>query len=521
MKKPQKSVKALENIKESGKQFSGENKAVSYLLAENTAWMRECFGQSADFIVREFKIGKNEAVLCYFDGLTDKRLLDEDVLKMLQGAKDEPTDLRQVADTLLAVGEITESAYLNEAAKGVLDGDGVLFLSCEERCLIIGAKGWASRAVGQSTNEATLRGPQEAFGENIMTNAAMLRRRLHTDKLKIEFRTLGTMTKTKTAIAYLDGVVNPQIIQEIKRRLDAIKEVDSILDSGCLEQYIEDNTYSPFPQMQYTQKPDRISANLLEGRAAILVDGCPDVLLAPVVLVQFFQSPEDYYNRTWAGSFARWIRYLGILIATVFPALYIAVTSYHQEMMTTAMAISIAAAREGKPFPAFFEALIMEMMLELLREAGIRLPNSISNTLGIVGALVIGQAAVEAQLIAPQVVIAVALTAIGTFTLPSFEISYPIRLVRFPLMILAAAAGLYGVIIGVMLLLIHLADLKSLGRPYLAPLAPFDFYGLKDVLLRAPRWQMMTTPQFTKKREEVPRGFWRRDFLRIKGRNDE
>lgn len=520
MKQPHKSVTAMDEAKRN-KQFSGPNKKISYLLAENTAWMKECFGASADFIVREFKIGEKSAALCYFDGLTDKRLLDVDVLKNLQSAKEEPLDLQRIADHLLAVGEIGKSNYLNEAAKGVLDGDGVLFIDDEEHFLIIGAKGWKSRAVGQATNEATLRGPQEAFNENIMTNVSMLRRRLHTDKLKIEFRTVGTMTKTKVAVAYLDGIVNPQIIAELERRLDAIKETDSILDSGCLEQYIEDNTFSPFPQMQYTQKPDRIQANLLEGRAALLVDGCPDVLIVPVVLVQFFQSPEDYYNRTWAGSFARWIRYIGLLIAAVFPALYIAVTSYHQEMLTTSMAISIAAAREGKPFPAFFEALIMELMLELLREASIRLPNAISNTLGIVGALVIGQAAVEAQLIAPQVVIAVALTAIGTFTLPSFEISYPIRLVRFPLMILAAVAGLYGVIIGIMLLMIHMVDLRSLGEPYLAPLAPFNFYGLKDVLLRAPRWQMMTTPQFTKKREAVPKGFWRRNFLHIEEEEDE
>lgn len=519
MKQPQKSVRKIADKEGSAKQFSGLNQKLSYLLGENVAWMKGAFGASTDFIVREFKIGETNAALCFFDGLTDKRLLDEDVLKPLQNFAGDYT--ADIAAHLLAVGEVSESSYLNEAAKGVLDGDAVLFIDKADNLFVIGAKGFDMRAVGLATNEASLRGAQEAFTENLMTNASMLRRRLRTDKLKIEFRTLGVMTKTKVAVAYLDGVVNAEIVAEIQRRLDGIKEVDSILDGGCLEQYIEDNTYSPFPQMQYTQKPDRVTANLLEGRVALIVDGCPDVLLAPVVLMQFFQSPEDYYNRTWAGSFARWVRYIGLMIAVVFPALYIAVTSYHQEMLTTAMAISIAAAREGKPFPAFLEALIMELMLELLREASIRLPNSISNTLGIVGALVIGQAAVEAQLIAPQVVIAVAITAIGTFTLPSFEISYPIRLVRFPLMILAAVAGLYGVVIGILLLLIHLVDLRSIGQPYLAPLAPFDFYRLKDVLIRAPRWQMMTTPQFVRASENPPRGFWRRNFLHIGRKDDE
>ena len=519
MKKPQKSVQKL--IKqENEKEFSGPNQPSGYLLSENIAWLKEQFGESNDFVLREFKIGSRFAALCFFDGLVNKRLLNVDVLAPLQEAQGEVTN-QQIADKLLAVGELKKSTYLNEAAKGLEDGDSVLMIDGDAQFFIIGAKGWSMRSIGQATNEATLRGPQEAFNENIINNVSMVRRRLHTEKLKIQIRTVGTMTKTKVAVMYLEGVANEKIIQEVQRRLDAIKEVDSILDGGCIEQYIEDSTYSPFPQMQITQKPDRVSANLLEGRIALVVDGSPEVLIAPALLVQFLQTAEDYYSRIWAGTFARWIRYIGILVAVLFPALYIAITSYHQEMLTTAMAISIAAAREDKPFPAFLEALIMEVALELLREASIRLPRAISNTLGIVGALVIGQAAVEAQIIAPQVVVVVALTAIGTFTVPSFEFSYPIRLIRFPLMILAAIAGLYGVMVGALFLLIHLVNLKSLGCSYLEPLAPFKFKGLKDVLIRAPRWQMMTKPQFSQAREDAPHNFWQRSFLKVKGNGYE
>ena len=519
MRKPQKSVQKLLE-KETEKQFSGPNQPISYLLSENIAWIKERFGESNDFVLREFKIGSRDAALCFFDGLIDKRLLNVDVLAALQAAKGE-VSYRDIGEKLLAVGELKESAYLNEAAKGLEDGDGVLLVDKATEFYIIGAKGWNMRSIGQATNEATLRGPQEAFNESIINNVSMLRRRLHTEKLKIQIRTIGTMTKTKVAVAYLDGIVNEKIVEEIQRRLDAIKEVDSILDGGCIEQYIEDNTYSPFPQMQITQKPDRVSANLLEGRVAIIVDGSPEVLIAPALLVQFLQTAEDYYSRIWAGSFARWIRYIGIFVAVLFPALYIAITSYHQDMLTTAMAISIAAAREGKPFPAFLEALIMEVALELLREASIRLPRAISNTLGIVGALVIGQAAVEAQIIAPQVVVVVDLTAIGTFAVPSFEFSYPIRLIRFPLMILAAIAGLYGVMVGVLFLLIHLVNLKSVGCFYLEPIAPLKLRGLKDVIIRAPRWQMMTKPQFTKAKENAPQNFWQRNFLKVKGNGYE
>jgi spore germination protein KA len=277
--------------------------------------------------------------------------------------------------------------------------------------------------------------------------------------------------------------------------------------------------------MQYTERPDKVAASLLEGRVALVVDGSPNVILLPLLFVQLLQSPEDYYTRMIPGTFMRWIRYMGVLIAILFPSLYVAITSYHPEILPLNLLLSIAAAREGIPFPAFIEALIMELCFELLREASIRLPGAIGNTIGIVGALVIGDAAVSAHLVAPQMVIVVAITAIGSFAVPSMEASYPIRLLRFPLMLLAAAFGLYGVALGVMGILIHLLHLRSFGFPYLEPLAPLKGRELQDVLMRAPRWQMMVKPQFqssTLQTENVfQKRFWERRNPPLEHKGDD
>ena len=281
-----------------------------------------------------------------------------------------------------------------------------------------------------------------------------------------------------------------------------------------------------FPQIQYTERPDKVAASLLEGRIALVVDGSPEVLLLPLMFVQLLQSPEDYYNRVVSGTFMRWIRYMGVLIATTFPSLYVAITSFHPEMLPLNLFLSISSAREGVPFPAFVEALIMELAFELLREASISFARRIGNTIGIVGdALVIGDAAVSAHLVAPQMVIVVAITAIGSFTVPSMEASYPIRLLRFPLMLLAATFGLYGVMFGWLIILMHLLHLRSFGFPYLEPLAPLKLNELRDVLVRAPRWQMMIRPQFREpnQQEKAADGgqFWRRRIQPVTQRGDD
>lgn len=508
------------------------------VLTQDMEWLQNRYVRCSDLVYRQFTVGgrqERQAAVFYFDGMTSSKVVHDNILQpllldaeLVQYDAENDQNLKNyfsyVKQHLLPAGEITIIDDLEQGSQAMMNGDVLLLLDGCRQAFVIDAKGFPHRSVDSSQNEMVLRGPQEAFTEALRVNTALIRRRLRTNQLKFEEKTLGRFTQTQISIVYLEGVANDNIIAEVHRRLDNLKDVDSILDASCIEQYIEDAPFSIFPQMQYTERPDKVAASLLEGRIALIVDGSPEVLLLPLMFVQLLQSPEDYYNRIAPGTFMRWIRYMGLLIAITFPSLYVAITSYHPEMLPLNLLLSIAAAREGVPFPAFVEALIMELAFELLREASIRLPGAIGNTIGIVGALVIGDAAVSAHLVAPQMVIVVAITAIGSFTVPSMEASYPIRLLRFPLMLLAAAFGLYGVMLGLLAILVYLVHLRSFGFPYLEPLAPLKLNELWDVFFRAPRWQMMLRPQFREPAVQTARSagsFWRRSIQPLKQRGDE
>lgn len=494
--------------------ISSEENRLSSDLEQNIAWVEQYFFHCSDLIVRRFRIGEAvpcNAVLLYLDGMTDSAVVHDNILVPLMhpvlidaamSYKVSSDFFAFVHTQLLPSGETTIVHTMDETVQAMMNGDVVLLLDQSIQGLVIDAKGFPHRDLGEPRNEKTLRGPQEAFVEAMRVNTAMLRRRLHTGALKLEQMTIGTYTQTAVTIAYLEHIANDNIIDEVRRRLNNIKKVDSILNASCIEQYIEDRPFSIFPQVQYTERPDKTAAALLEGRVALIVDGSPDVILLPVLFTQLLQSSEDYYNRIVAGTFVRWVRYMGLFIATTLPSLYVAVISFHAELIPFNLLLSIATAREGVPFPAFVEAIMMEIAFELLREASIRMPGVIGNTIGIVGALVIGDAAVSARLVAPQMVIVVAITAIGSFAIPSVEASYPIRLIRFPLMILAATLGLYGVMLGWLVIIMYLIRLRTFGFPYLAPLAPLKNGELLALAVRMPRWCMMGMPLFRKQSAE-------------------
>lgn len=537
VKKPSKVLGNLDkNNQKKEKEQKGIKKdaqLISISLDKNLEYIKEVFTNCSDIVFREFTIGYKSQIkgaLIYVDGLTDKMSINDHIIKSmtLEARSAEPDEglksqdiYKWIETASLTISEKKQVENLDDVMSGFLSGDTALLIDGWDKALIVGTKGWATRGISEPGSEAVIRGPREGFTETMRINTSMVRRRLRSNKLKIESRKIGTQTQTDVAILYMDGIINPDIVKELHSRLDSINEVDSIIESGCIEQYIEDHPYSPFPQIQYTERPDKVVAYLLEGRVVIMVDGTPNCLIVPTVFIQFIQSPEDYYSRILMSTAIRWVRFIGIFTAVTLPALYIAITTYHQEMIPTNLALSIAGAREGVPFPAFVEALTMEISLELLREASVRLPGAIGSTLGIVGALIVGQAAVEAKLVAPQMVIVVALTAIGSFTIPSFSASIPLRLVRFPLMIMGALFGLYGVMLGWIAILVHMISLKSFGYPYLAPLAPLRVSELKDVLIRAPRWQMMTTPQFRKPSEKPPKTFIKKPYVASKKRGKE
>jgi spore germination protein KA len=354
----------------------------------------------------------------------------------------------------------------------------------------------AQRNLEEPSSEPVIRGPRDGFIENISTNIGLIRRRIKTPRLKTESITLGELTQTQVVLTYIEGIVSESIVEEVRKRVSRI-QIDGIIDSGYIEEFIEDSPFTPFPQVHSTERPDVVAAELLEGKVAILVDTSPFVLIVPMTFWNGLQASEDYYVRWPIATFVRWIRFIFIIIAIFAPPLYVAITTFHQEMIPTNLILSIASSREAVPFPALVEALLMEIIFEALREAGIRLPKQIGQAISIVGALVIGQAAVQAGIISAPVVIIVSITGIAAFTIPRYSFGNGIRLLRFPMLFLAGTLGLYGIVLGSLGILLHVASLRSFGVPYFTPVSPLTFTNLKDVIIRAPIWAKTHRPLAT------------------------
>jgi spore germination protein KA len=498
-KSPQTSTQTSE-VKESRKQAEENDisEKISFDLNTNLANIKHRFDKCSDLVFREFSIFQTKkAVLIYIDGLNDSNQLELHLLKQLMSAENillRGASLKKLLDQYVTVAQTTEVQTIEKLLEHLLSGEAVLLVDGETFAIALSVKKWDHRAVEEPLTEAVIRGSREGFTENIRTNTALLRRRIRTENLKMESMKIGRVTKTDVVIAFIDGIVTDSVVTEIKSRLERI-DIDGVLESGYIEELIEDNPFSPFPQIQNSERPDVVAANLLEGRVALFVDGTPFVLITPVTLYGLMQASEDYYERAFIMTMLRWIRFLFILIALLLPSLYIAITTYHQEMLPTNLLLSVASARESSPFPAFFEALMMEITFEALREAGVRLPRPVGSAVSIVGALVIGQAAVQAGIVSAPMVIVVSITGIASFTIPRFNLGVSIRMLRFPIMIMAGVLGLFGIVIGLLIILIHLSKLRSLGVPYLSPMAPITWDNLKDVLIRAPHWAQGLRPR--------------------------
>lgn len=482
-------------------------------IRANHALLEKTFANCSDITYRTVSLfGDRQALLVYVEGLIDRQLLDQGLLQaaLEVGSENEGKPLIGIIDQLeqaLTVGQISKTDSLDELANGVLGGNVAIVLGGERHVLIVGMDQAPSRSVQEPEAETVIRGPREGFIEQIQTNTIMLRKRLRTTRLKIESFTVGKLTQTKVVVAYIEGIATDSVVQEVRDRVSRI-EIDGVLESGYIEEFIEDSPFSPFPQVQNTERPDVVVANLLEGKIAIMVDGTPIALIVPMTFWTAMQSAEDYYERFLVGTFLRWIRFVFFLIALLLPAVYVAISTFQPEMIPTNLLLSIAGAREASPFPALVEALLMEVTFEVLREAGVRLPRQVGSATSIVGALVIGQASVEAGIVSAPMVIVVSITGIANFAIPRFNLATSIRLLRFPLIILAGTLGLYGIEIGILAILIHLSSLRSLGIPYLSPVAPLSVGGLKDVLIRVPHWAMNLRPRLTgyQKPLRVPAG---------------
>ncbi|MEK8130535.1 spore germination protein [Paenibacillus filicis] len=484
---------------------------------EDLQLFKEISRDMSDVNVRELRIGSLEirAALLFVDGLTDKDSMDRNILKPLMYAArpfegmaappDEEELGRMIVQQIVQVSEIGFTSDPVLSLQKVLFGSAVLMVDGMKRALVLGTSKGLTRNAEEPISEALLRGPRIGFNETLSDNTAMLRRHGEQTQLAMISFTVGKRIKKELVLTYIRDIANEDLIEEIKRRIGTI-DIDDVQESGYVEQLIEDNFLSPFQQIQNTERPDRVMAALLEGRAAILLDGTPFALIMPVTFGMLLQSPEDYFDRWIAGSLLRTLRFFAATISLFAPALYISFLSFHPGLIPTKLVISIVSSRQGVPFPVLIEALIMELSLEVLREAGLRLPKPIGPAMGIVGGLIIGQAAVEAGIVSPILVIVVAVTAISSFAMPMYSAGITLRLLRFGAMFFAAVFGLYGVILFFLLLCSHLIKLRSFGLPYLSLAVPDRMRDWKDFMIRLPLQMLRRRPSLLDPKDPIRKG---------------
>lgn len=489
------------------------NEKISSNLEKNIEIVEEAFKDCGDIIKRRFVVGNNPFIkmyMIYIDNIVNGTAIQDAIMTNLMNRTDiqglkETNALRQLQEQVISIGEMNEVTTYQEIYDAVLLGDTILLMDNNNFGLQASTKGFPTRGVNKAETEVVVQGPKDSFTDLASTNIVLIRRRIRDTKLKVKRKKIGQRSKTDIAIMYMEDLVRPEVLDEIVKRLDDI-DIDAIFDSGYIEQLVEKKWYSPFPQLQMTERPDKASSAIFEGRIVIVVDNTPFVVMLPATFNLFFQAAEDYYDRWEIMSFIRLIRYGAAFLAIALPGIYIALTVYHPSMIPTTLALKIAGSRQNIPFPAVVEVLIMEIAFELLREAGIRLPSPVSSTIGIVGGIIIGQAAVEAGVVSPIVVIVSALTGICTFVIPSISLVSGLRLTKYLIIFLSAFLGLYGFWLALILVVIHLSNLKSFGIPYLFPFCSgsVDHYtDWKDSIFRAPLFMMKKRPIFSNSKNRI------------------
>lgn len=469
-------------------------------LSENKAVILREFANCDDLKVREFYIGVEQKVpclICYIEVNVGNEMVNVfgRLITYLQHIPEENLT-NALKENTFGLSDDTPLLYMEEAIRGILIGDAVFFMEGFAGALKIPDKGYPKMGVSESDTEKVVRGSNEGFTESEKANTALIRKRIRNTKLKVKEFQVGVRSFTNVAMVYIEDLADPELVKETKRRLTEY-EIDGVLDSGVMEQLAEEAWYSPFPQFQSTRRPDRAAMSVLEGKVVVLVDNSPVALLLPTDVNSFLKTTDDYYNRFYMASFARLIRYVAAFFSLTLPGLYLAVTNFHTQILPTPLLLSFWESRMGVPFPAALEVLLMELSFELLREAGVRLPGTMGNTIGIVGGLIIGQAAVEANLVSPIVVILVAFTALCSFAIPNEEFAFSFRILKFVILALSAWLGFFGFLIGIYGVLVHMASLKSFHIPYLTPYvgAPLnENEDEKDSIIRYPLRMLWKRP---------------------------
>lgn len=483
---------------------------ISKSLKENVESIKEVLKDCDDVVYRTIEVGEKEKIevlMVFVDGLTNSKVISEYAIETLLGigqfnkfnTENIKSNISEKASSeLIAIHEIKEEDNLDKVIEMILTGETALLIEGSDKALILSTRGWPSRSVTEPPAETVVRGPRDGFTETVRTNTALVRRRIRDPKLKVKSMQVGRRSKTDISIMYIEDIANDEILKEVIYRIEKV-DIDSIGESALLEFLIDDNYFTPFPLIESTERPDAVAASILEGRIAILVDNTPFALLIPTTIGTFFQSSEDYYTKWPMASIFRFIRLSAAVLTVLSPALYIAITSFHPGLIPSVLAFYVAASRINVPFPAVVESFLMELTIELLRESGTRMAGPIGSTIGIVGGIIIGQAAVEAGIVSPLKIIIAAVTTISFFAIANYEWALALRVIRFIFMILAAILGLYGIMLGVAILIVHFAKLESFGIPFASP---FSGLGLKegdlrDTIVKAPTQKLKFRPNFT------------------------
>ncbi|MEK5479360.1 spore germination protein [Paenibacillus sp. FSL R5-0407] len=449
---------------------------------------------SLDTVLQEFKecsdltrysIPLLQADLLFFEHQINMKTYERDVLRPLLNIRNEELD------DLLQQSQFSPASEAIDAVSGILTGNVALFVP--QGVYLIDAYGPEKRSIEQSQTESAITGPHDAFNESLETNLSLIRQKFKSNRLKVSQFEVGELTKTKVCLLYIDGIASMEHVKEMGSRIKAI-EFSSLYDGTMLTQLIDDFPNSLFPLFQTSERPDIAVSKLNDGKLIVIADQSPSVIIAPSSFFEFFTTPDDYYNRWAVGSALRLLRYLAFIITISLTSLYVAITTYHYEMIPENLLVSLTESRSRVPFPPIIEALLMETTIEMLREAGARLPTKIGQTIGIVGGIVIGTAAVEAGFTSNILIISVAMSAIASFVIPSYVMSGSIRLIRFGLIILSGMLGNFGFIAGIALMIIHLSKLTSLGTPYTIPAAPIKPMDWKDIFIRGPFWSFHQRP---------------------------
>lgn len=477
------------------------NHILSTSLEENIRLLQEIFQNDDTLRYRKIQNLYNGIKCCIFfiDGMADTNIINESIIRPILSTKiilDEMDYISYLESHIIISSVVHVTVNLSDIINSIISGDTVIFIEGNSRALVIGSRGLETRKIEEPPTERVLRGPREGFTESLSTNLSLIRRRIQSKDLKFHNMKLGERTNTKICICYMEGLAKYEIINKVIKKIENIS-IDGVFDVKYIQEFIDDHPFSIFESSSTTEKPDIVAGRILEGRLAIMVDGSPMAMTLPSLLIEHFMAGDDYYLNYYFATIGRLLRTTGFLVSISTPALYLSLVSFHQEMIPTPLLMSIYTARQGVPFPTILELFVLLAVFEGLREAGTRVPGPFGQSISIVGALVLGTAAVQARFVSAPMIIVVGLTAISGLAIPT--LSSVIIILRAGLLFLSAMLGIYGYIFGILALVIHLFSLRSFGISFMDHLTSLRMQSLKDTIMRAPLWYMRYRPKFMSK----------------------